>query len=77
VSIEDDAKKDLALDPADAENVVGGMVVGVNKKKAKKAKHAAHKAAGHAGSNINIQGPTTPIESTGSQTYDGQDEASE
>jgi hypothetical protein len=73
VSIEGDAQKDLALNPEDAENVVGGV-----KKKAKKAKHVAHKAASHAGPNINIQTPTTPTEYTdGTQTYDPEGEGTE
>jgi hypothetical protein len=53
VSIEGDAQRDLALNPEDAENVVGGL----KKKAAKKA--AVHQAVGHAGPNINIQGPVT------------------
>jgi hypothetical protein len=53
VSIEADAQKDLALNPEDAENVIGGV-----KKKAHK-KAAVHHAAAHAGPNINIQGPVT------------------
>ncbi len=53
MSIEGDAQKDLALSSEDADNVVGGV-----KKKAK-AKQAVHQAVGHAGPNINIQGPVT------------------
>jgi hypothetical protein len=75
VSIEDDAQKDLALNPEDAENVVGG----VKKKKAKKAaKHAVHKAAGHAGPNINIQTPMTPSsDETSTAPYDPEGEGTE
>ncbi len=70
MSIEADAQKDLALNPEDAENVVGGV-----KKKAK-AKHAVHKAAGHAGSNINLQYPTTPEVQASTDDCDPDDPAS-
>jgi hypothetical protein len=60
VSSEGDAQKDLALNPEDAENVVGGMIVGRFRRKAKKAKHAVHKAAGQSGPGLTTQYSTDP-----------------
>ena len=51
MSIEGDAQKDLALNPEDAENVVGGQ-----KKKVVK-KQAAHHAAGGSSNAIIINAP--------------------
>jgi hypothetical protein len=60
VSTDQEAQRDLALDPEDAENVVGGRML---KKKAKaKAKAPVQKAVAHAAPIINIQTPTTPTE---------------
>ena len=58
MGIEADAQKDLALNPEDADNVVGGT----RKKVQKKA--AAHKAVGHSLPPIIVTGSVTPVTET-------------
>ena len=65
MSIETDAQKDLALNPEDAENVVGGKK---SKKKAHKKQAVRHASAGPS---INIQTQPTVTEYSTTMTDEG------